>query len=58
MKKNKRAMSNLIRMLIILVVLAVGIGVYFWLFSGDTGSLINTGTNAGSSISQPPALPN
>ena len=58
MIKNKKGMSAWIWILIILILITVGIGVYFWLFSGDAGSVINTGTNAGNSIPQPPALPN
>ena len=54
--KNKKGMSAWIWILIILVLIAVGIGIYFWL-SGDTGSALNAGTNAGSSVTQPPAFP-
>lgn len=57
MMKNKRG-SAWIWILIILVLIAIGVGLYFWLAGGDVSSVVNAGTNAGSSIPQPPALPN
>jgi len=54
MIKQKRGMSIWIWILIILIVIAVGIGAYFLFFS-EVGSSIIGG---GSSILQPPALPN
>ena len=36
-----------------LILIAIGIGIYFWLSGGDGGSIIG----GGSSIPQPPALP-
>lgn len=53
MIKQKRGMSGWIWILMILAVLAIGIGAYF-LLSGDGNSIIS-GT---SSIPNPPALPN
>ena len=53
MIKSKRGMSAWIWILIVLIVLAVGIGVYF-LLTGDSSPI----ANSGSSIPQPPALPN
>ena len=53
MIKQKRGMSTGAWILIVLILIAVGIGVYF-LLTGDS-SLIASG---GSSIPQPPALPN
>tara|TARA_Y100000310_G_scaffold342929_2_gene448286 strand:- start:384 stop:542 length:159 start_codon:yes stop_codon:yes gene_type:complete len=50
--KNKRGISGLIWILIILVLIAVGIGVYF-LLTGDSSSVVS----GGNSIPQPPALP-
>ncbi len=38
--------------MIVIIVIAVGIGLYFWLTGGDGGSIIG-----GGSIPQPPALP-
>jgi flagellar basal body-associated protein FliL len=53
MIKNKRG-SAWIWILIILVLIGAGIGIYFWL-TGDSSPISNLG---GSSIPQPPALPN
>jgi len=52
MIKNKRG-SALNWILIIMIILAVGLGVYFVLTSGNGSSIISHG----SSIPQPPALP-
>ena len=52
MIKQKRGLSALVWILIILVIIAIGVGVYFFL-TKDGGSLIG----GGSSIPQPPALP-
>jgi len=52
--KNKKGLSGLGWLIIAIVVIAVAVGVYF-LVSGDAGSL---GSLAGSSVPQPPALPN
>ena len=49
---NKRGMSAWTWILIILIVLAVGIGAYF-LLTGDSSPI----AGGGSSIPQPPALP-
>ena len=38
----------------ILVLVVLGIGIYFWFSGGDAGSIANLG---GNSIPQPPALP-
>jgi len=51
MIKNKRG-SAWIWILIILILIGAGIGIYFWL-TGDSSSI----ANSGSSIPQPPALP-
>jgi len=60
MTKNKRGISGLAWVLIILVLALIGIGIFFFL-SGDSSSVINVGTNTGTSsggsIPQPPALP-
>jgi flagellar basal body-associated protein FliL len=53
MIKQKRGMSGWIWILIILILLGIGVGIYFWL-TGDSSPV----TNGGSSIPQPPALPN
>lgn len=55
MIQNKKG-GALMWIIIIVVLMLIGVGVYFWL-SGDAGSAISAGTNAGSSIPQPPALP-
>ena len=55
MIKNKRG-SAWIWILIILVLIAVGIGAYFLLTGGSDGGISLMG--GGSSIPQPPALPN
>ena len=57
MKNNKRAMSGWIWALIAVAVIAVGVGAYI-LLTGDGSSALNLGGSAGSSIPQPPALPN
>lgn len=54
---GKKAMSTWIWILIALVVIAVGVGAYIFL-TGDGSSALNLGGSAGSSIPQPPALPN
>jgi len=54
MIKNKKGMSAWIWILIIIILIAIGVGVYFWLTGGSGGSSII----GGSSIPQPPALPN
>ena len=54
-KQNKKG-SALMWIVIIVILILLGIGIYF-LLSGDSGSAIGTGTNVGSSIPQPPALP-
>jgi len=48
--KQKRG-SAMMWIIIILILIAIGTGIYFWL-SGDGSSIIG-----GSSIPQPPALP-
>lgn len=53
MIKNKRGISVGIFVLIILILIAIGIGAYF-LLTDDPYSL----ANLGSSVPQPPALPN
>ncbi|MBM3230423.1 hypothetical protein FJZ22_02080 [Candidatus Pacearchaeota archaeon] len=53
-EKNSRVW---IWILIVLILILIGVGIYFWL-SGDVNSAISAGTEAGSSIPQPPALPN
>ena len=55
MIKSKRG-SAWIWIVIILILIGIGVGIYFWL-SGDAGSIVNAGTNAGNSILRPPALP-
>ncbi len=52
MIKQKRGMSKGMWTLIILILIAVGVGIYFWLGGSDGGSIFG-----GSSIPQPPALP-
>jgi len=52
MIKNKKG-SAWIWIIIVLILLAVGVGIYFWL-TGDSSNI----ANAGSSIPQPPKLPN
>ena len=37
----------------ILVLIAIGVGIYFWLSGGDSSSILGSGN----SIPQPPALP-
>ncbi len=55
MIQQKRGMSGWIWFLIVAVLIAVCIGIYFWLSGGsDGGSSVISG---GNSISQPPALP-
>ena len=54
-KQNKKG-GALMWIIIIVILILVGVGIYFWL-SGDSSSVVNAGTNAGSSIPQPPALP-
>lgn len=54
MIKSKRG-SAWIWILIILILIGVGIGIYFLLTGGSDGGSIISG---GSSIPQPPALPN
>ncbi len=55
-------------LIIILILIAMGIAIYFWLSGGDTnplietgtkatGPIVDTGTEAGNQILQPPALP-
>ena len=51
---NKKGMSAWIWILIILILIAIGVGIYFGVSGGDGGSIIG----GGSSIPQPPALPN
>jgi len=51
MINNKRGSAR-IWILIILILIGAGIGIYFWL-TGDSSPL----ANGGSSIPQPPALP-
>jgi len=54
MIKNKKG-GIIMWVIIILILLAVGVGLYFWLTGGsDGGSSILSG---GNSIPQPPALP-
>jgi flagellar basal body-associated protein FliL len=53
MIQNKKGMNTLIWVLIIIILLAVGAGIYVWLTGGDISSIIG----GGSSIPQPPALP-
>jgi len=54
MKFNKKG-GVIIWIVIILILSAIGVGVYFWLTGGsDGGSSILSG---GNSIPQPPALP-
>ena len=52
MTKTKKGMSGMVWILIILIVLAVGAGIYF-LVTGDGSSIIG----GGSTIPSPPALP-
>ena len=52
MIKQKRG-STWIWIVIILILIGVSIGIYFWL-TGDGSSVVG----GGSSIPQPPALPN
>tara|TARA_Y100000034_G_C6546517_1_gene235988 strand:+ start:166 stop:324 length:159 start_codon:yes stop_codon:yes gene_type:complete len=49
---NKKG-SAWIWILIILIIIVVGFGLYIWLSGGDGGSILG----GGSSIPQPPALP-
>lgn len=56
MIKQKKG-SAWIWVLVALILVGIGVGAYFLLFSGDTGTVISAGTNAGGSIPQPPALP-
>jgi hypothetical protein len=51
--KSKRGLGGLVWILIVLALVAVGVGIYF-LVSGDGSSIIG-GSN---SVPQPPALPN
>jgi hypothetical protein len=53
-KENKKAMATWIWILIILILVILGVGIYFWLSKGSGGSIVTGGT----SIPQPPALPN
>ena len=50
--KNKKGMSGWVWILIGVIVILIGLGIYFW-FSGDGGSVIP----ASNSIPSPPALP-
>ncbi len=50
--KNKKG-SALMWIVIIMCLIAIGVGVYFLLSSGSDGGIIG-----GSSIPKPPALPN
>ncbi len=50
---SKKGMSAWIWILIFLIIVAAGIGIYF-LLTGDSYPI----ANAGNSIPQPPALPN
>ena len=53
---NKKGMSGWIWILIILILIAIGVGIYFMLTGGSAGGSSLIG--GGSSIPQPPALPN
>jgi len=50
---NKKG-STIVWILISLIIIVVGFGLYFWLSGGDGGSAFG---GIGSSIPQPPALP-
>ena len=52
MIKSKRGMGALGWIIIIIILIAIGFGIYFWI-SGDGSSIIS----GGNSIPQPPALP-
>lgn len=52
MIKNKKG-GALIWIILLVILILIGVGVYFWL-SGDTGTATTTG---GNSIPSPPALP-
>lgn len=59
MIKSKKG-SALTWIIIIGILIAIGIGIYFLFFNGgDVSSLANAGSSAtsGNSIPQPPALP-
>ncbi len=50
---QEKKSSLWIWILVIAVLIAAGIGIYLWISGGDVSSLI-----PGSSVPQPPALPN
>lgn len=50
---NKKGLGWFGWTLIAIVLIAAGVGIYFWLTGGDIGSVIS----GGSSVPQPPALP-
>lgn len=52
MMKNKKGMGAFGWILIVIILIAIGIGAYFWL-TGDSSPI----ASGGSSIPQPPALP-
>ena len=56
MAKNKRGMSAGVWLIILLVLLSIGVTIFFWL-SGDESSATNIIKNIGNSVPQPPALP-
>jgi hypothetical protein len=45
-------------LIVILIIAAIGIGVFFLVTSGDSSYAIDAGTSAANSVPQPPALPN
>jgi len=59
MMKNKRGLSGLEWFLIILILIAIGVGIYFWLSGGSVPSPPSLPGSEGvsGSILTPPALP-